>query len=67
MQHDIEDALVDTSNLLVPGPLGIGYRLLKWAFGETPDLFVQLFNACLTLGFHLPQLKTAVIAIIAKL
>jgi ribonuclease HI len=65
-RQEIEDALADTSNTSAPGPSGIGYRLIKWAVGETPDLFVQLFNACLLHGTHPPQLKSATIAIIAK-
>jgi hypothetical protein len=64
--HEIGDALADTSNTSAPGPSGIGYRLVKWAFGETPDLFEQLFNACLLHGIHPPQLKSATIVIIAK-
>jgi hypothetical protein len=65
-QHEVEDALADTSNTSAPGPLGIGYRLIKWAVAETPELFAQLFNACLSLGIHPPQFKSATIAIIAK-
>jgi ribonuclease HI len=64
--HEIEEALADTSNTSAPGPSGIGYRILKWAVGETPDLFLQLFNACLAHGIHPPQFKAATIAIIAK-
>jgi ribonuclease HI len=62
----VETALADTSNTSAPGPSGISYRLIKWAAGETPDLFVQLFNACLLHGVHPPQFKFATIAIIAK-
>jgi ribonuclease HI len=65
-QREIEDALSDTSNTSAPGPSGIGYRLIKWAVGETPELFAHLFNAYLSLGIHPPQLKSAIIAIIAK-
>jgi hypothetical protein len=65
-RHEIEDALADTSNTSAPGPLGIGYRLIKWAVSETPEVFVKLFNACLSQGIHPPQLKAATVAIIAK-
>jgi ribonuclease HI len=65
-QQEIGKALADTSNTSVPGPSGIGYCIIKWAFGETPDLFVNLFNACLTHGVHPPQFKSATIAVIAK-
>jgi ribonuclease HI len=65
-QQEIEDALADTSNTSAPGPSGIGYRLIKWAFRETPEIFVQLFNACLMHGLHPPQFKSATIAVIAK-
>jgi ribonuclease HI len=63
---EIEDALHDTSNTSAPGPSGIGYRLIKWAYAETPDIFVRLFNGCLSKGIHPPQFKSAIIAIVAK-
>jgi hypothetical protein len=58
--------LTDTSNTSAPGPSGVGYRLVKWAIGETPNIFTDLFNACVELGIHPPQFKSAIIAIVAK-
>ena len=54
-------ALTPTSNSSVPGPSGIGYKLLKWAFEASPLRFVDLFNACLSLGHHLWRTGTVVI------
>jgi hypothetical protein len=65
-QQEIKDALANTSNTLAPGPSGVGYRLIKWAMGETPDLFTNLFNACIKFGVHPPQFKSAIITIVAK-
>ena len=49
---ELTSALSSTSNKSAPGPSGIGYKLLKWAFAASPDRFVRLFDACLSLGHH---------------
>jgi len=49
---ELSSALSSTSNKSAPGPSGIGYKLLKWAFVASPDRFVHLFDACLSLGHH---------------
>ena len=50
--EELASALSSTSNKSAPGPSGIGYKLLKWAFAASPDRFVRLFDACLSLGHH---------------
>ena len=50
--EEVADALRPTSNSSAPGPSGIGYKLIKWAFSATPDRFVSLFNGCLLYGKH---------------
>jgi Endonuclease-reverse transcriptase len=49
---EIRSALAPTSNKSAPGPSGIGYKLLKWAFAASPSCFVTLFSAALSLGVH---------------
>ncbi|KAI0308981.1 hypothetical protein OF83DRAFT_1025491, partial [Amylostereum chailletii] len=63
---EVHDALRSTSNTTAPGESGIPWRLVKWAFDETPEYFLDLFNACLRLGTHPRSLKTAVVAVVAK-
>ncbi|KAI0309159.1 hypothetical protein OF83DRAFT_1047461, partial [Amylostereum chailletii] len=63
---EVRDALRNTSNTTAPGETGITWRLIKWAFNETPEYFVDLFNACLRFGTHPRSLKMAVVAVVAK-
>ena len=49
---EITSALSLTLNTSTPGPSSIGYKLLKWAFAVSPDHFIRLFNACLSLSYH---------------
>jgi len=54
-------ALSKTSNKSTPGPSGINYKLLKWAFVSCPDQFLLIFNAVITLGHHTWKEATVVI------
>ena len=45
-------ALSGTSNKSAPGPSGINYKLVKWAFKAHPDLIPNIFNTTLCLGHH---------------
>ena len=49
---EIQGALASTTNSSTPGPSGINYKLLKWAFEAQPGRFVDLYNACLEHGVH---------------
>ena len=49
---EVADVLCPTSNSSAPGPSGIGYKLIKWAFSASPDRFVSLFNGCLLYRKH---------------
>src|SRR6266581_27614 len=62
--EEIQAALSTTSNKSAPGPSGITYKLLKWAFEARPDRFVDLFNAALSLGHH--PWKDAKVVVIPK-
>ena len=62
--EEIKAALSTSSNKSAPGPSGITYKLLKWAFEARPDRFVELFNAALTLGHH--PWKEAKVVVIPK-
>jgi hypothetical protein len=48
----VSAALHDTSNSSAPGPSGIGYLLLKWAFKAKPSFFSLIFTHALHLGPH---------------
>ena len=50
--QEIERALNGTSNKSAPGPSGIGYKLVKWAFSAHPDFILDIYNAALRLGHH---------------
>jgi Reverse transcriptase (RNA-dependent DNA polymerase) len=51
-QEEIGAALRSTSTSSAPGPSGIGYLLLRWAFEGNPSLFSLLFTRALQLGKH---------------
>jgi hypothetical protein len=66
MTSEITDALCPTSNSSAPGPSGHNYKLIKWAFAATPTQFQSLFEACLQLGHHLKEWKSATITVVLK-
>jgi hypothetical protein len=49
---EICTALLSTSTSSAPGPSGIGYLLLRWAFEANPTLFTHIFTHALRLGKH---------------
>ena len=63
-QNKVEQALRDTSNKSAPGPSGIGYKLVKWAFAAHPDSILDIFTSALCLGHH--PWTTAKVIIIPK-
>ena len=50
--EEVSLALADTSNKSALGPLGIGYKLLKWAHATNPERLTGLFNAAIALSMH---------------
>jgi endonuclease/exonuclease/phosphatase (EEP) superfamily protein YafD len=52
LEDEIQTALRSTSVSSAPGPSGIGYLLLRWAFEANPALFTHLFTHALRLGTH---------------
>ena len=64
IKSEVEHALKNMSNKSAPGPSGIGYKLVKWAFAAHPDFILDIFNATLHLGHH--PWTTAKIVIILK-
>ena len=57
------------NNSSAPGPLGQGWRLIKWAWNNVPGLskcLVHLFNACITAGFHPTTWHKAIVMVIPK-
>ena len=57
-------ALAATSNKSAPGPSGINYELVKWAFEAHPTLILEILNATLRQGHH--PWTTAKVVIIPK-
>jgi Reverse transcriptase (RNA-dependent DNA polymerase) len=51
-EEEIRSALRSVSTSSVPGPSGIGYLLLKWAFDALPEIFTTIFTHTLRLGKH---------------
>ena len=63
-KNEVDHALTKTSNKSTLGPSGIGYKLVKWAFGSHPKLILDIYNATLCLGYH--PWTTAKVVIIPK-
>ena len=51
-QLEVTTALSGTSNKSAPGPSGIGYKLVKWAFKAHPNFILDIFDATLHLRHH---------------
>ena len=52
IKQEVEHALTGTSNKSAPGPSGIGYKLVKWAFASHPDFILDIYDTALRLGYH---------------
>ena len=64
VKEEIHEALKDTSNKSAPGPSGINYKILKWAYDACPEALTHLFNLSLSTGMHI--WKHATIVPVAK-
>jgi hypothetical protein len=62
---EVKLCLTDTANSSAPGPSGIGYKIVKWAFNACPDRFVRLFDVCVSHSVH--PWKDANVVVIPKL
>jgi endonuclease/exonuclease/phosphatase (EEP) superfamily protein YafD len=51
-EEEVRDTFRSTSTSSAPGPSGIGYLLLRWAFDTNPELFTHIFTSALRLGKH---------------
>jgi endonuclease/exonuclease/phosphatase (EEP) superfamily protein YafD len=51
-KDEVRSAFRTTSTSSAPGPSGIGYLLLRWAFDTDPELFTHIFTHALRLGKH---------------
>ena len=49
---EIAEAIKGTNNKSAPGPSGINYKILKWAFDACPEVFVHVFNLSLSNSIH---------------
>ena len=58
--EEIHESLKDTSNKSAPGPSGINYKLLKWAYDACPEALTHLFNLSLSTGTHVWKHATIV-------
>jgi endonuclease/exonuclease/phosphatase family metal-dependent hydrolase len=61
---EIHACLKDASPSSAPGPSGLSYRFLQWAFAAAPERFIRLYNACLDMGTH--PWKEADVVVIPK-
>jgi hypothetical protein len=61
-RHEVEQALSGTSNKSAPGPSGIGYKLVKWAFAAHPEFILDIYTSALHLGHH-PWMSATVVII----
>ena len=50
--EEIAEAINGTSNKSAPGPSGINYKILKWAFDACPKVFAHIFNLSLSISIH---------------
>ena len=62
--REVTLALAGTSNKSAPGPSGINYKLMKWAFEAHPNLILEILNTALCLRHH--SWTTAKVVIIPK-
>lgn len=65
-QQEIEENLTHCHNKSAPGAFGTNYKVLKWAFADMPNFFVELFNSFIRLSYHPRCFRSAIISPIPK-
>jgi len=65
-RDEVERALRSTSNTSAPGPMGVSYRALKWAWAVAAPEILLVLKWSLSLGTHHCQWKSAITVVIPK-
>jgi hypothetical protein len=65
-EDELTPLIKATSNKSAPGSSGIDWSLLKKGWDATKDHLIDVYNACLTLGYHPPIWKEAKVVAIPK-
>jgi len=66
LPDEVNRVLKSTSNSSTPGPSGISYRALKWAWARASDFITYIINWSIHLGVHHPAWKRTVVVVIPK-
>jgi hypothetical protein len=65
-EEEITPLIKATSNKSAPGSSGIDWSLLKKGWDAVKDHLIDVYNACLVLGYHPPVWKEAKVVAIPK-
>ena len=65
-RDEVDRAIRSTSNTSAPGPSGVSYRAIKWAWGVAPEEIHFVLKWSLSLGVHHQQWKSATTVVIPK-
>jgi hypothetical protein len=65
-EDELTPLIKATSNKSAPGSSGIDWSLLKKGWDATKDHLIDVYNACLVLGYHPPVWKEAKVVAIPK-
>lgn len=66
VDEELERQLKLTANNSAPGSSGIGWLILKKAWPVIKENLTNIYNACLTLGYHPVRWKEAMVVVIPK-
>ena len=66
-KEEIADMLKKTANKMSPGASGFGWQMIKWAWPSLCNTLTNLYNTCLSLGYHPTAWKEAIIVVLPKL
>ena len=64
--EEVEFTFKHVSNTSAPGPSGLRYRPLKWAYDSRPDEFTAIVRASVKFGYHHPRWKRSHIVSVPK-
>lgn len=65
-EEEVERLLKTTANKTAPGPTGVGWQMLKWAWPVIGSTLTNVFDACVHLGHHPARWREAMVVVIPK-
>ena len=65
--EEIDNAIKAGTPTSAPGPSGITYDTIRWAWEAQPDIFITFYSKCLEIGHYLSIFRHSTTSVVPKL